>query len=64
MQVKCTQCGGDVPVEMDQGLATCPYCSSSLFLSLREGLLHYVLGPVIQEQELGKILRTYLERKE
>ncbi len=64
MEVKCTQCGGNVPVQLEQGLATCPYCGSSLFVSIREGYLHYLLKPMLPERDIEKVLRTYLQRLE
>lgn len=64
MEVKCTQCGGEVPVEIDQGLASCPYCSSSLYVSLNDGFLHYVITPTLKEKDLDKTLKTFLARKE
>lgn len=53
-----------MPVELEQGLATCPYCKSSLFISLREGYLHFIIAPVLKEMEIEKTLHTYLERRE
>jgi len=64
MEVKCTQCGAKVPVEADQGLATCPYCSSSLMVSLREGYLHYLLKPLVPDRDIPNVLKSHFERLE
>jgi len=64
MQVKCTQCGGGVPIDTEQAVAQCPYCASSLYVSIHSGFLHYVLKPLIKEKDLPKILETFLARRE
>lgn len=64
MQVKCTQCGGGVPIEAEQAVAQCPYCNSSLYVSIQSGFLHYVLKPLIKEKDLPEIMETFLARRE
>ncbi len=64
MQVKCTQCGGGVPIQSEQAVAQCPYCSSSLYISVQSGFLHYVLKPLIKQKDIPDIMRTFLARKE
>ena len=64
MEVKCTQCGGAVSVKTDQGIAQCNYCGSSLFISLQDGFLHYLLRPLVPQKDVQKVLQTYLERRE
>ena len=64
MEVKCTQCGGSVPVKTDQGAARCDFCGSSLYISLRDGFLHYLISPMVPEKDVPKVLQTYLEKKE
>lgn len=64
MEVKCTQCGGAVTIKEHQGLAKCPYCGSSLYLDINEGIVHLIARPKLIQKELPIVLQTFLEKKE
>lgn len=64
MEVKCTQCGGAVPIKEHQGLAKCSYCGSSLYLDINEGIVHLIARPKLSQKELPILLQTFLEKKE
>jgi len=51
-------------VKTDQGAARCDFCGSSLYISLRDGFLHYLISPMVPEKDVSKVLQTYLEKKE
>ena len=48
----------------NQGLATCPFCGSSLYLDLREGVGHFCIKPALTEKSLSSQLTTWLLHKE
>lgn len=53
-----------MPVRESEGVANCPFCGSSLYVDLLEGLGHFLIKPVLKEKDLSSQLRTWLERRE
>jgi DNA-directed RNA polymerase subunit RPC12/RpoP len=51
MQIKCTQCGGDVEVKEGETFLTCEYCDSALFVDKQKVVFHYVVGSTLGEEE-------------
>lgn len=64
MEVKCSQCGGAVPVREREGVATCKFCGASLYVDLLEGVGHFLIKPVLNEKALAPQLATWLARRE
>lgn len=58
MQIQCTQCGGSVALQEGTQFATCPFCSSALYLDKSKVVFHFVVSPTIaQDQALGNLKR-------
>ena len=64
MEVKCSQCGGAVPVREQEGVANCQFCGASLYVDLSESVGHFLIKPVLKEKNLPPQLTTWLARKE
>lgn len=59
MDIRCTNCGADVPIEPRARVVKCPFCAAALVVDLSAGISHLVHDP---EVERGAIL-GHLEKK-
>lgn len=64
MQVNCTQCGGQVPLVEGSLFATCPYCTSALYVDKSKTVFHFVVSPTIQSEEAAGKLRRWMAGNE
>jgi len=64
MQIKCTQCGGDVPIEEDAGFIRCPYCETALYVDTDRTVLHYYMAAQAAAQDIGPTIQRKLSYME
>jgi hypothetical protein len=60
MQIKCTQCGGEVEVLEGESFLTCGYCNSSLYVDKKKIVYHYVLQCTFDEEAAVRNLRRWM----
>ncbi len=60
MQIKCTQCGGDVTVQQDETFIECPFCGSALFLDKKKVVFHYVINSNFKPNEAEGNLKRWM----
>lgn len=59
MEIHCTNCGADVPIEAHAHLVKCPFCSAALVVDLSRGVKHYLHTPKID----GTAAAGFLEKR-
>jgi len=64
MEIKCTSCGAQVPIEERAAFAQCPYCAAALVVDLGEGVPHLIVTPGLGEDGIGPALRKALGERE
>ncbi|MDP8255500.1 MAG: hypothetical protein P9M14_07120 [Candidatus Alcyoniella australis] len=64
MQIACTQCGGQVPIEPDSDFLSCPYCNTSLFVDLRGSVHHLAIEPLVPPDQALQTLMDFLRDHE
>lgn len=67
MEIKCTQCGGDVPIEEDAGFIRCPFCETALYVETDRTVLHYYMSVQVAVDDIGLTIArklSYMEIKD
>ena len=60
--LKCANCGGLIELEKDVDFLTCPYCSSTLYLTNNLLFKNFYLQPIITEKYALSIFESELKR--
>jgi DNA-directed RNA polymerase subunit RPC12/RpoP len=64
MQVKCSQCGGDLTLQEEVLFVTCPFCGSALYLDRSSAVFHYVVRAIQSEEDALGGLRRWMAGNE
>lgn len=64
MNVRCTHCGGDVPIQAHSTFVQCPFCEAALYVELTEGLRHMVMSEGVAPDSLSLRLQRVLGKQE
>ncbi len=59
--LKCATCGGLIEVEKDVDFLSCPYCSSTLYLTNNLLFKNFYLEPIITEKYASSIFESELK---
>lgn len=62
MDLKCTQCGGQVPISEDTSFVRCPFCETALYLETDRTVSHQYLPASAAANDLGPYLMRRLAR--
>lgn len=60
MEIKCTQCGGDVTVREGDKFLKCPFCGSALFIDRRRVVYHHILTPTVTADQARAALKRWM----
>jgi hypothetical protein len=64
MEIRCTSCGAQVPIQERTQFQQCQHCGAALIVDLGEGVPHYLLSPVLEHGGLEPALRRALAQRE
>jgi DNA-directed RNA polymerase subunit RPC12/RpoP len=64
VNIKCTQCGGEIEVGERELFVTCPYCSSAIYVDPKKVVFHYVLRSTIDAEGARSNLRRWMAGNE
>jgi len=64
MDIKCTQCGGQVPIAEDTAFVRCPFCETALYVETDRTVPHQYLPATLAEKDLGMYLQRRLAQFE
>jgi hypothetical protein len=67
MEIKCTQCGGSVPIEYDTVFVRCPFCETALYVDTNQTVKHYIMLVQSGEGDIAPIIQrelSYMEIKD
>lgn len=64
MQIKCTQCGGAVPIEEESDFLRCPFCNTALYVETDRTVRHYAMDPQVSAADLAPIIQRKLAHLE
>jgi hypothetical protein len=60
MEIRCTNCGADLPLEMDSDFISCAFCEAALFVDEDSTVTSYYLRPELREDDLQAALDRQL----
>ncbi len=67
MEIKCTQCGGSVPIEYDSVFIRCAFCETALYVDTDQTVKHFVMLPQVAGNDIAPIIQrelSYMEIKD
>ncbi|MBN2342073.1 MAG: hypothetical protein JXX29_12445 [Deltaproteobacteria bacterium] len=64
MQIRCTNCGADVPIGASTTEVICSYCNAALFVGRQTGIAHLVMSGYVSFQDAVFRLGRFLAQKE
>jgi DNA-directed RNA polymerase subunit RPC12/RpoP len=54
--IRCPQCGGTIDFLEEAQVIHCPFCGNDLLVAGREGVLRYVISPLVGEEKKARLL--------
>jgi hypothetical protein len=60
MDITCTQCGAQVPIEHDSAFLRCPYCETALYVETDRTVKHFMMTATVTEKDLVPVLQRKL----
>lgn len=64
MEVSCANCGAKIPLQRDDALLICPYCSSTLYLDRARTFKKFILLPSVSSVQAEDLLKADLSSRE
>jgi DNA-directed RNA polymerase subunit RPC12/RpoP len=64
LEVGCANCGAKIPLQRDDALLVCPYCSSTLYLDRAHTFKKFVLLPNVSKVQADDLLKADLSSRE
>lgn len=64
MDIKCTQCGGQVPIQEDTAFVRCPFCETALYVETDRTVSHQYVPAGLAEKDLEVYLKRQLAQYE
>lgn len=59
-RLTCTQCGGELHPDEGQIFATCPFCSTTVYLDRSRVVFHWYVAPTLDEQKAAAALYRWM----
>ena len=60
MEIRCTNCGADLPLEKESDFISCAYCQAALFVDAVSTVTSYYMRPELQPADLSPVLARKL----
>lgn len=64
MEIRCTNCGADVPIGASTSGVICSYCETALFVGRQQGISHLVMSGYVSAEDAVLRLGRFLSQKE
>lgn len=64
MKLRCSHCGGDVPIEEDSDFVSCSFCGVDLYVETDQTVRHYRLDYQVEERACRPYLKKHLSEME
>ena len=64
MEIKCTQCGGSVPIEYDTVFIKCSFCETALYVDTNQTVKHFIMLVQAAEDDVVPIIQRELSYME
>ena len=64
MELQCSHCGAQVPIENYTEFTKCSFCGAALYVELSKGIIHYSMNPQIEAASLPLLINRFLSQIE
>jgi hypothetical protein len=64
MQIRCTNCGADIPLQEESAFISCPFCRAALFVDTDQTIANFCMPPTIKKDDLTPLINRTLAAME
>ncbi len=64
MQIRCTNCGADIPLEQESDFISCSFCQAALFVDTDKTIANFCMAPTTVKDELSPLINRKLAAME
>jgi hypothetical protein len=64
MQIRCTNCGADIPLEQESEFISCSFCHAALFVDTDKTIANFCMPATLKKDELSPLINRKLASME